>query len=111
MGKNDTLVLGIGLIVIIAITGFIGYGNVECFEAMTRAADASYALTVQQKDYVITRLFRQATVRQEEMNTLKAELDTTRTKLGILREEIANLAKVASAASAPAPATARAVKK
>jgi len=107
MGKNDTLVLGIGLIVIIAITGFIGYGNAECFQAMARAADASYALTVQQKDYVIDRLCKQVMTKRDEVTGLKAELDTTRNTLSSLQAEIARLAKAAEAAPAAAARASR----
>ena len=99
MEKKDMFVVAIGLLIIIFISSWVIYGNVDIYDQSAMASETMSTVLVQQKDLVIKKLMKQNEAKQEELtlarkgldsekqalDTAKAELDTSNKKIEAIK--------------------------
>ena len=84
MESKNSVIVGIGLVVMLIIAAFIVYGNNEYSKLVAKENDVSQAMIIQQKDNLIKRIDKQLKAKEAELDKVKAELDLTKKKLNDL---------------------------
>ena len=93
MGIKDKMVLVIGLAAVFAIAYLITYGNNELSGYEAKAAEATNGVLLQQKDILIAKLVNQIKVKQAQLNSLRADLNSASSKLDAGKAEFESAKK------------------
>jgi len=88
MGTKDKIVLGIGIMAMIAITTLIVNGSNECFDSEAKAAEATANVLLRQKDVIVAKLIHQVRIARAETTGLKADLGKAQNKLDTVKDEL-----------------------
>ena len=86
MGKKNLIVIGVGLIILIIVTGF-AYQNYEYAKQAGEQVNTLNAV-IQQKDIQIVKLTKEIKVKQDQLSGVRAELDNTKKALNDVQIQI-----------------------
>jgi hypothetical protein len=88
---NDTAIVAIGLIAIVAVAVWVINANAEYYKQAVRAAEATNAVVVQQRDTVIRKLVKQVAARSAELASAKKEASLARVELDTSKKKLDNI--------------------
>ena len=81
MKDKDSMIVGVGLVIMICVVLLVVWGNGEFANLSTKATNATDSLIAQQKDMEIKKLVKQLKEKQAELDRVKSELTGANTKI------------------------------
>lgn len=91
MKDKNIIVVGIGLIVIIAIAVSIIYANNEFSAQTIKSINTMNSFLLKQKNFEIKKLVKQLDTKQKELTEMKAILDSVKEKVDSAKKDLGSI--------------------